>query len=79
MASRWIGETSAELVAPGKGILAADESTPTMTKRLAAVGLPSTGSLRRTYRELLFTTDGLPEFVSGAILFDETIRAPALA
>jgi len=66
--------TARELVAPGKGILAADESTPTMAKRMAAVGLSSTEPLRRAYRELLLTTDGLAEHISGVILFDETVR-----
>jgi fructose-bisphosphate aldolase class I len=62
------------LVAPGKGILAADESHPTMAKRLAQVGLESTEERRRAYREILLTTPGLSEHVSGVILFDETIR-----
>jgi fructose-bisphosphate aldolase class I len=66
--------TAEALVAPGKGILAADESTPTMAKRLAAVGLESTEQLRRAYREILFTTEGLSDHVSGIILYDETIR-----
>src|SRR5688572_2698476 len=66
--------TAHALVASGKGILAADESTPTMAKRLAAVGLVSTERVRRSYREMLFTTGGLSEYVSGVILFDETIR-----
>jgi fructose-bisphosphate aldolase class I len=67
-------ETAQALAAPGKGILAADESTPTMAKRLAGVGLDSTEPLRRAYREILFSTPGLGESVSGVILFDETIR-----
>lgn len=62
------------LVTPGKGVLAADESTPTMAKRLAAVGLESTEPRRRAYREILFTTDGLSEHIGGVILFDETAR-----
>jgi fructose-bisphosphate aldolase class I len=65
------------LVAPGKGILAADESHPTMAKRLAQVGLESTEERRRAYREILLTTPGLSEHVSGVILFDETIRQSA--
>ena len=69
--------TAHALVAPGKGILAADESRPTMAKRLAAVGLVSTERVRRSYREMLFTTEGLSEHVSGVILFDETIRQRA--
>ena len=67
-------QTARALVAPGKGILAADESTPTMAKRLAAIGVESTEEVRRSYREILFTTEGLSEHVSGVILFDETLR-----
>ena len=67
-------ETARALVAPGKGVLAADESTPTMAKRLAGIGLESTEARRRTYREILFGTDGLSEHISGVILFDETVR-----
>ena len=67
-------ETARALVAPGKGILAADESTPTMAKRLAAIGLESTEELRRSYREILFTTGGIGQAISGVILFDETLR-----
>jgi fructose-bisphosphate aldolase class I len=62
------------LVARGKGILAADESTKTITKRFQAIGLPCTGETRRAYREMLFTTPHLGDFISGVILFDETIR-----
>ena len=63
-----------ELVAPGKGILAADESTGTATKRLEAEGIESTEETRRQYREMLFDTPGIGEFISGAIMYDETIR-----
>ncbi|SFE85647.1 class I fructose-bisphosphate aldolase [Blastococcus tunisiensis] len=66
--------TARELVEPGKGILAADESTPTMTKRLAAVGVESTEEHRRRYRQLLFGAPGIGEHISGVILFDETTR-----
>jgi fructose-bisphosphate aldolase class I len=62
------------LLAPGKGILAADESTGTIGKRFEALGIASTEENRRAYRELLFATPGLAEHISGAILFDETIR-----
>jgi fructose-bisphosphate aldolase class I len=62
------------LVAPGKGILAADESLPTIEKRFKSINLPSTEENRRAYREVLFTTKGVGEFISGVILFDETIR-----
>lgn len=66
--------TAKALVEPGKGILAADESHPTMEKRLARVGLSSSERVRRDYREVLMTAPGLSEHVSGVILFDETIR-----
>ncbi|MFO7494076.1 MAG: class I fructose-bisphosphate aldolase [Desulfobacterales bacterium] len=65
------------LVAPGKGILAADESTPTIQKRFDAIGVDSTAETRRAYRELLFTTAGAEAFISGVILFDETLRQTA--
>lgn len=67
-------ETAQKLVSRNKGILAADESTGTITKRLSAVGVKSTEENRRVYRELLFTTQGVEEFISGVIMFDETIR-----
>ena len=66
--------TVAALLASGKGILAADESLPTIGKRFAALAIPSTEQNRQAYRELLFTTSGLGDFISGVILFDETIR-----
>lgn len=66
--------TIAALVASGKGILAADESIPTIEKRFKALDIVSTEETRRAYREMLFTTPGLGECISGAILFDETIR-----
>jgi fructose-bisphosphate aldolase class I len=74
MAPLAVASTAASLVAPGKGILAADESLPTIGKRFKALDIPSTEENRRAYRELLFTTPGLGEFIGGAILFDETIR-----
>jgi fructose-bisphosphate aldolase class I len=67
-------ETAQALVAPGKGILAADESSGTIKKRFDSIGVESTEENRRAYRELLFTTEGVEEFVSGVILYDETIR-----
>jgi fructose-bisphosphate aldolase class I len=68
-------ETVAQtLVADGKGILAADETTPTLTKRFDTLGIKSTEQSRRTYREMLITSPGAPEFISGVILYDETIR-----
>src|SRR5215210_8743105 len=62
------------LVAPGKGILAADESTGTIEKRFKSIEVESTEKNRRAYRNLLFTTPGVEEFISGVILYDETIR-----
>jgi fructose-bisphosphate aldolase class I len=66
--------TARELVSPHRGILAADESTPTIGKRFAAINVDSTPDSRRAYRSCLFSTDGLAEYVSGVILYDETIR-----
>jgi len=62
------------MVAPGKGVLAADESSGTITKRFQAIGVESTFDSRRAYRETLLSTPGLEEFVSGVILYDETLR-----
>jgi fructose-bisphosphate aldolase, class I len=67
-------ETAKALVAEGKGILAADESDRTIKKRFDSIGVESTEDNRRAYRELLFTADGAEEYISGVILFDETIR-----
>jgi len=69
--------TAESLVADGKGILAADESTGTIKKRFDSIGVESTEETRRAYRDLLFTTEGAEEFISGVILFDETIRQSA--
>ena len=66
--------TARELVAPGKGILAADESTGTIKKRFDSIGVESTEENRRQYRQMLFGTPGLGEHISGVILYDETIR-----
>ena len=62
------------IVAPGRGILAADESDSTIKKRFDSIGVESTFENRRDYREALFRTAGASEFISGIILFDETIR-----
>jgi fructose-bisphosphate aldolase class I len=67
-------ETARALVAPGKGILAADESDGTIKKRFDSIGIESTEDSRRAYRDLLFTTDGAADHISGVILYDETIR-----
>ncbi|NRP74857.1 Fructose-bisphosphate aldolase class 1 [Ensifer psoraleae] len=67
-----LGSIATALVAKGKGILAADETVPTLTKRFDALGIQSTEQSRRTYREMLFV--GAAEFISGVIMYDETIR-----
>ena len=67
-------ETAKALVAEGKGILAADESDGTIKKRFDSIGVESTEENRRAYRDMLFTTEGAEEYISGVILFDETIR-----
>jgi fructose-bisphosphate aldolase, class I len=71
-------DVAARLVAPGKGILAADESNGTCTRRFEALGIASSPETRRDYREMLFRTgEGMRNFVSGVILYDETIRQNA--
>ncbi|GIU85593.1 MAG: fructose-bisphosphate aldolase [Acidimicrobiia bacterium] len=72
-----LNEIARALVAPGKGILAADESSGTIKKRFDSIGVESTEDRRRAYREMLFTTAGAAEHISGVILFDETIRQQA--
>ncbi len=67
-------DTARSLVADDKGLLAMDESNPTCNKRFAKVDIPQTEEYRRAYRELIITTPGLGESISGAILYDETIR-----
>ena len=67
-------KTAQALVANDKGILAMDESGPTIRKRFAQYGIPQTEEARRAYRELILTTPGLSDYISGVILFDETIR-----
>jgi fructose-bisphosphate aldolase, class I len=67
-------ETAQAMVAEGRGILAADESNATMTKRLEAVGVESTCESRRSFRGLMFTTEGVADYISGVIMYDETIR-----
>jgi len=66
--------TARALVTRGKGLLAADESFPTIQKRFAALNIDSTEENRRAYREVLFTTNGIENYISGVIMFDETIR-----
>ncbi|MCZ6735447.1 MAG: fructose-bisphosphate aldolase class I, partial [Planctomycetota bacterium] len=77
MAGRDLESTAKAIVAKGKGILAADESLPTIKKRFDTINVESSESNRRAYRQLLFTTPRISEFISGVILFDETIRQKA--
>ena len=74
MSIEQLAETALAMVAPGKGIIAIDESTTTIGKRFAAVGIENTEDHRRAYRELLLTTPKLSQHISGAILYDETLR-----
>ena len=69
-----LSETAKALVAPKKGILAADESSNTIKKRFDSINVESTESNRKSYREMLFQTESISKFISGVILFDETIR-----
>ena len=71
-------EIANAMVEKGRGILAADESTPTCTKRFESIGVDSTVANRNAYRDMLFTTSGMEEFISGVILFDETLRQSTL-
>ncbi len=72
-----LNETARAMVAPGKGILAADESSGTIKKRFDSIGVESTEQNRRDYREMLFRTAGANEYISGVILYDETLRQEA--
>ena len=74
MAAQDLESTARTLVAENKGILAADESEGTIKKRFDSIDVESTEENRRAYRDLLFTTEGIEEYISGVILFDETIR-----
>ena len=74
MRAQDLETTARALVSEGKGILAADETVPTVGKRLAAANIESTPDSRRAYREMFFTTPGIARFLSGVILQDETIR-----
>lgn len=69
-----MNETILKIMTPYKGILAADESTPSITKRFASLGLVSTPELNKEYREMLFTTPDIEKYISGVILFDESIK-----
>src|ERR1700733_15511345 len=74
MNAQELMDIARKMVADDKGLLAMDESTPTCNKRFASVGIPQTVEARRAYRELIVTTPGLGECISGAILYDETLR-----
>ena len=74
MFERELAATAAAMVAPGKGILAIDESSGTIKKRFDLIGVESNVETRRAYRDLLITGEGLGQFISGMILYDETIK-----
>jgi fructose-bisphosphate aldolase, class I len=77
--SSELASTAKAMVAPGKGILAADESTGTANKRFAALGIPQTEEMRQKYRDMLLTAPDFASYISGVILYDETIRQNALS
>lgn len=79
MTTQTLELTAKAMVSKGKGILAADESHPTIAKRFTSIKLESTEETRRDYRDLLFTAPGIEEYISGVILFDETLRQQSLA
>ena len=69
-----LNEVAEAMVAPGKGILAADESTGTIGKRFDQIDVESTEQTRNAYRDLLFSSEGLENYISGVIMYDETLR-----
>jgi fructose-bisphosphate aldolase, class I len=77
MGAKELHEVAQAIVADGKGILAADESDSTIKKRFDSIGIESTEENRRAYRDMLFSTEGVEDYISGVILFDETIRQSA--
>src|SRR3989339_406270 len=77
MAEETLQSIALKMVSPGKGILAADESTPTIKKRFDLIGVESTEDSRLAYREMLFATPDIENYISGVILFDETLRQSA--
>ena len=79
MNKEQLRNTANAMVQKGKGILAADESNPTCGKRFESIGVESTELTRNTYRDLLFTTNRMEEFISGVILFDETLRQSTIS
>ena len=74
MNEQMLMNTASSMIKKGKGILAADESTPTIGKRLQQIGVDSTFETRNEYRDMLFTADGMENYISGVIMFDETLR-----
>src|SRR5215470_19977802 len=74
MTSHGLENVAPTLVADGKGILAADETVPTLTRRFDTLGIKSSEQSRCAYREMLFTSPGAAEFISGVIMYDETIH-----
>jgi len=79
MNEQTLKATAAAMTANFKGLLAMDESNPTADKRFAALGIPQTPEMRRAYRDMIVTAPGLSDAISGAILYDETIRTRTLA
>ncbi|WP_020648280.1 class I fructose-bisphosphate aldolase [Solimonas variicoloris] len=78
MNEKLLNETALAMVAPGKGILAADESTGTIEKRFKSINIENTEAHRQAYRDMLFTTQGFEQYTSGVILFEETLFQKAL-
>ena len=74
MSANTLESVAKAMVAPGKGILAADESTGTIEKRLAGIKVENTEENRRAYRDMLFSARGLGQYISGVIFYDETLR-----
>ena len=79
MNEKVLNETAVAMVAKGKGILAADESTGTIKKRFDSIGVENTEPNRQAYRDMLFTTPGFEQHTSGVILFEETLFQKSLA
>ena len=73
-----LNKIASAMVAPGRGILAMDESHPTCNKRFEGLGIATTEEMRQAYRDMLVTAPGLSDYIGGAILFDETIRQKML-
>src|SRR5688500_15601909 len=74
MSAQSLEQVARAIVAPGKGILAADESTGTIERRFKSINVENTEENRRAYRDLLFSAKGMGQYISGVILYDETLR-----